>query len=67
MDCPHIIRVRPQRHLWDSSCSEHLEWLKQNDISRFRWKWTDNGYTDLTLLFRFENENDKLLFALRWA
>ena len=69
MDCPYIVRVDPETlhpHLWDSDAGDCLKWLKQNNITRFRWKWTEIG-SSLGIVFRFENENDKLLFALRWA
>ena len=75
MDCKHIIQVKgiegSQLEKFDHvTVTHHLDWLKRNHIDRYRWKWTDpfplsKGYNYLT--FRFENEEDKLHFALRWA
>lgn len=71
MDCLYIIKVYlVQGHLGDFSCCEHLEWLKQNDIKRFRWRWVEHEFGrrhDPSVIFRFENEEDKTYFALRWA
>ncbi len=59
----------------------HLKWLEEQNITRYNWEWRgmeSSGYPfhsprDRTggerqyLTFKFENENDRLLFALRWA
>ena len=71
MDCPYKITVEPETHLWDASSHGYIEWLRDNNIENYRWRWTDNisprdGYA-IGVIFWFEHEQDKLMFALRWA
>ena len=61
------IVTKPAGYLWDWSCSEHLKWLKENNITKFRWKWANDGSHVQGILFVFEDERDRLHFAMRWA
>lgn len=56
MDCPYIITIETDME------NPHLAWLKENNITRFRYDLNRYG-----LRFRFENDQDKVYFALRWA
>ncbi len=46
----------------------YIIWLDQNNITGYHWTQNYNITKSKSYLtFRFENEHDKLLFALRWA
>lgn len=71
MDCPHLVKVSPEApaplHANRSTYYTpfyHIKWLTKNGIKRYRWKWIKD---QPILLFRFEKEEDKILFALRWS
>lgn len=46
-----------------------IEWCKENDILRFDWDW--NWRADPKdpsgIRFAFRNQNDAILFKLRWC
>lgn len=47
-------------------------WLRENNIKRFTFQWSPYedkiiGIYNQKILFRFENEEDKVKFGLRWA
>ena len=66
MDCPYIIKIDDIID-YVSGCP-HIDWLIQNNITRYRWTQRyDVLESKSYLIFRFESEEDKILFALRWA
>ena len=73
MDCTYIIHVKslPDKVLTTQiTAKPYVDWLKRNKIVRYRWKWkSSEPYTaDYEMItFRFEEEQDKIHFALRWA
>lgn len=76
MDCPYLIYVPPIPEDDMVTVRHHLKWLKEQNIIRFRWSWAVDS-TEINrskwqknihdLRFRFEKEEDKAYFALRWA
>lgn len=72
---PYIVRVDPISieiiaidHLPQVTVNFHLKWLEENKIHKYHWEWIKHGDgKEHELQFRFENEDDKLLFTLRWA
>ncbi len=73
MDCPYIIYVIALQcdvEANEITAKPYVVWLKRNKIDKYRWKWKGSEpYTkDYGMLtFRFEEEQDKIHFALRWA
>lgn len=75
MDCKYVIYIQalPDDDLENRiSAKPYVDWLRKNDIQHYRWKWKQDGRNEFLddyemLTFRFESEEDKVHFAMRWA
>ena len=73
MDCAHQVIVYPVEqflppdHLFVYSLEPHVQWLRENGITRYRGGSFFPYSPGDPVRFRFESKEDAMAFKMRWA